>query len=310
MAKKLFTADQMPDIAHSGTPRSQGHLRWVGMSSIEVPIRLESADLGNHTSMAKVDAYVSLDKPDSKGIHMSRLFISLQEELEARPLGLDLVRRILDQFVASHKGMSSNSFVSVEYELPMKRNSLLSQNKGWRSYPCRYTGSLVKGVYSFKQEVSVDYSSTCPCSAALARQLIQKNFEKDFSLEGPIKGRDVLEWLGEEKSISATPHGQRSRAQLTVELDSESSDITPEGLVDLAESAVKTPVQAVVKREDEQEFARLNGSNLMFAEDAARLIAEKLDSLVLADYRVEVTHFESLHPHNAVAVATKEFAGA
>ena len=46
--------------------------------------------------------------------------------------------------------------------------------------------------------------------------------------------------------------------------------------IDLAEGALKTPVQSAVKREDEQAFARLNGRNLMFCEDAARRIAAVL----------------------------------
>ena len=57
-----------------------------------------------------------------------------------------------------------------------------------------------------------------------------------------------------------------------------------------------------MKREDEQAFARLNAENLMFCEDAARRVA----SVLANDPRVErfdatVSHFESLHPHDAVA---------
>ena len=73
-------------------------------------------------------------------------------------------------------------------------------------------------------------------------------------------------------------------------------------LVDAIESALGTPVQTAVKREDEQAFAALNAANLMFCEDAARRVAAALR----ADVRVEafdatVSHFESLHAHDAVA---------
>ena len=47
-------------------------------------------------------------------------------------------------------------------------------------------------------------------------------------------------------------------------------------LIDRVEQALGTPVQTVVKREDEQAFARLNGENLMFCEDAARRMAAAL----------------------------------
>ncbi|MFN2126562.1 MAG: GTP cyclohydrolase, FolE2/MptA family, partial [Anaerolineales bacterium] len=67
------------------------------------------------------------------------------------------------------------------------------------------------------------------------------------------------------------------------------------------ELAVATPVQAVVKRRDEQEFARLNGENLMFCEDSARRIRLALDQIPeFVDYRIQASHLESLHPHDAV----------
>ena len=68
------------------------------------------------------------------------------------------------------------------------------------------------------------------------------------------------------------------------------------------EAALGTPVQTAVKREDEQAFAELNAANLMFCEDAARRAASALasDPRVSA-WQVRVAHFESLHPHDAVA---------
>ncbi|HEV7491116.1 MAG TPA: GTP cyclohydrolase, FolE2/MptA family, partial [Rhodanobacteraceae bacterium] len=77
-------------------------------------------------------------------------------------------------------------------------------------------------------------------------------------------------------------------------------------VIDLIESALKTPVQTAVKREDEQAFALANGQNLMFCEDAARRIQRALDmDERIADFHVRATHHESLHPHDAVAVAMK-----
>ena len=81
-------------------------------------------------------------------------------------------------------------------------------------------------------------------------------------------------------------------------------------VIDLIENALRTPVQTAVKREDEQAFALANGQNLMFCEDAARRMQRALDADErIADFRVQATHHESLHPHDAVAVATKGIAG-
>jgi GTP cyclohydrolase I len=162
--------------------------------------------------------------------------------------------------------------------------------------------------------VTVAYSSTCPCSAALARQLVQERFRRDFSGRDVVTQEAVDAWLGLEASIVATPHAQRSYAVLEVELDPTAA-LAGRGpwftdLIDLVEAALKTPVQAAVKREDEQEFARLNGTNLMFCEDAGRRLKAGLDRDVrLTDWRVEAVHVESLHPHNAVAVVTKGVPG-
>ncbi len=109
----------------------------------------------------------------------------------------------------------------------------------------------------------------------------------------------------------ATPHSQRSVAQVRVVLDTDCDEAFPiTALIDSIEGALKTPVQTAVKRVDEQEFAKLNGQNLMFCEDSARRLKEALDDQpCYQDFWLRVNHLESLHAHNAVAIATKEVEG-
>mgnify|MGYP000104925083 CR=1 FL=1 len=109
-----------------------------------------------------------------------------------------------------------------------------------------------------------------------------------------------------EQGIRATPHAQRSAAEIRVRLTPTFEMFPIVELIDEIENALKTPVQATVKREDEKAFALLNGSNLMFCEDAGRRIQTALnaDERIL-DFWVRCTHYESLHPHNAVSVVTK-----
>ena len=102
--------------------------------------------------------------------------------------------------------------------------------------------------------------------------------------------------------MAATPHAQRSRAQVRVQLRPQFDELPLVSLIDGLEAVLATPVQTAVKRVDEQAFARLNAENLMFCEDAARRVA----SVLSQDARIErydatVSHFESLHPHDAVA---------
>jgi len=95
-----------------------------------------------------------------------------------------------------------------------------------------------------------------------------------------------------------------------VELRPAFDELPVAALIDRIEAALGTPVQTAVKREDEQAFARLNAENLMFCEDAARRIQAALDSDErVHDFWIRASHFESLHPHDAIAFAVKGVAG-
>ena len=121
---------------------------------------------------------------------------------------------------------------------------------------------------------------------------------------------NIHEWLGTTEGIVATPHSQRSVAEIKVMLDSSVTEFPIVEIVDLIEDALQTPVQAAVKREDEQEFARLNGQNLMFCEDAARRLQHALNlNNKFNDFWLRINHLESLHAHDAVSITTKGVAG-
>ena len=162
------------------------------------------------------------------------------------------------------------------------------------------TASVDIGV-SIELQVEVVYSSTCPCSAALARQLIQQRFAWDFP-DQQVDYSSVLDWLGSTQGIVATPHSQRSTATLQLRLAPGCVELPVLALIDSAEQALGTPVQTAVKRADEQAFALANGQNLMFCEDAARRLHRTLRQLPQASaFRLKVVHAESLHAHDAVA---------
>ena len=161
--------------------------------------------------------------------------------------------------------------------------------------------SLKNGMFHVELKVEVNYSSTCPCSAALARQLIQQQFVSDFANK-PLQHAEVLTWLGSSQGIVATPHSQRSTASLKTLISTEVQQFPIKMLIDEAERALGTAVQTAVKRADEQAFALANGQNLMFCEDAARRLNVVLKTLPgVNGFNVKVVHAESLHSHDAVA---------
>jgi GTP cyclohydrolase IB len=304
------TALAMPDIASEARAAVAGQLEWVGMGDIEVPVRLLSADGESLPCAARVGAYVNLRDPQARGIHMSRLYLHVDRALAAEPLSPCSIRRLLKDFLDSHEGLSDAARLDITFQHLLRRRALVSDNSGWRSYPVTLNATMQDGQFALELGLEVVYSSTCPCSAALARQLIQQRFAEDFPAGATPDRATVLAWLGSEQGICATPHSQRSVAEIQVRLQPSFQSFPVVDLIDAAEAALATPVQTAVKREDEQAFARLNGQNLMFCEDAARRLQTALDALPhVADFRVRATHFESLHPHNAVAVATKGVAG-
>ncbi|MGF6327772.1 GTP cyclohydrolase I [Pseudomonas sp. BS3782 TE3695] len=284
----------LPDIAAQAS-RQALPLDWVGMCGIALPVLFDGQRLS-----AKVDAGVSLDDGEARGIHMSRLYLAL-EMLEQENLSPTLLRRVLQNFLETHEGLSHNAYLKIHTELLLKRPALISPLAGWKTYPVSIEVSLKNTMFHVELKIDVAYSSTCPCSAALSRQLIQQQFVDDFANKS-LQHADVLAWLGSTKGIVATPHSQRSNAQLQLRLDDHLDDLPLIAAINDAEAALGTAVQTAVKRADEQAFALANGQNLMFCEDAARRLNLALKrSLGINAFHVRVVHAESLHAHDAVA---------
>ncbi|MDH4870838.1 GTP cyclohydrolase FolE2 [Pseudomonas sp. BN515] len=288
-----MNAISLPDIA-AQTSTLDLPLDWVGMCGIAQPVVLAGQRI-----VTQVDAGVSLDDASARGIHMSRLYLAL-EELEREELSGTLLRRVLKRFLDSHQGLSASASLNVRGEALLQRPALVSPLAGWKAYPFEVRARQDRWGFHVELQLQLAYSSTCPCSAALARQLIQQRFAEDFP-DHPLPREQVLAWLGNSQGIVATPHSQRSTATFWLRLAAKES-IPLLRLVELAEQSLGTAVQTAVKRADEQAFALANGQNLMFCEDAARRLGSALQKQDwLEGFRLRVVHAESLHAHDAVA---------
>lgn len=284
----------LPDIAAQAA-RQALPLDWVGMRGIALPVFIEGQRLA-----AKADAGVSLDDGEARGIHMSRLYLAL-EMLEQQNLTPALLQKVLQRFLDSHEGLANSAYLNIHTDLLLRRPALVSPLAGWKTYPVTIAATLKNTVFHVELKIEVAYSSTCPCSAALARQLIQQQFVDDFANK-PLQHAEVLAWLGSTQGIVATPHSQRSTAQLHLHLDEFVDGLPLTSTINDAEAALGTAVQTAVKRADEQAFALANGQNLMFCEDAARRLNLALRrSPGIREFHLRVIHAESLHAHDAVA---------
>ncbi|HEY2346898.1 MAG TPA: GTP cyclohydrolase FolE2 [Xanthomonadaceae bacterium] len=294
-------ANALPDIAADRA--ASGALDWVGMDAIDLPIRL--ADGVNDLRIpAGVGVEVDLVAGATRGIHMSRLYLALDAAFSDAALTPAMLEQLLREFLASHAGLSTRARVRLAFDHFLRRPALASGHSGWRRYPVTLTAILVRERFALDIGFDVVYSSTCPASTALARQLVAEDFAHAFPAHAPLDREAALRWLAGEQGMRATPHSQRSTATIRVRLATGIAGLPLTRLIEGAEAVLGTPVQTAVKRIDEQAFARANGENPMFCEDAARRLREWLaDEAAVQGFEVRVAHHESLHAHDAVAEA-------
>ena len=93
-------------------------------------------------------------------------------------------------------------------------------------------------------------------------------------------------------------------------------EISPDAVLSIEDlrnhclNGLRTETQVMVRREDEQAFAELNGAYQIFVEDAVRLLFKELDADPrIIDFKAVCSHLESLHSHDAVAVICKGVPG-
>lgn len=306
----------LPDIAGQTTnpshPEHLGYaLNWVGMRHLKMPMLWPQADEKTAISlMADVDALVNLAPNTSRGIHMSRIYRLLDEQLSAQDITFAHIEQMLHAMIDSQEDLATQAKLVIRTEVPLRRSALLSPLSGWRAYPWRLESSLSTEQGSDAQvrhqlTTEVLYSSTCPNSAALAHDANMSAIKQQMQDLGKSAEQIIAE-LHQASGQAATPHAQRSKA--TIKLAIQPSQ-TKQGmrslfqtLVDATEQTLATPVQTAVKRQDEQAFAQRNAANTMFCEDAARRIGTLLDGWAwVSGYHATFEHFESLHAHDAYA---------
>ena len=294
----------LPDVAFD-TAALARPLDWVGMERISIPVRIHDADGATVQVAAEVDVAVDLRDGAARGIHMSRLYLQLQQAFASEAITPPGLRRVLQGFVDSQQGLSTRARLHIRYDHLLQRPALASGHLGWKRYPVAIEAELADGHLQLSLGFAIEYSSTCPASAALSRQRNAERFAEDFAAARPMSTQVVSDWLASERGLAATPHAQRSRADVRLALRPAFEELPLLAFVDAVEDALGTPVQTAVKRADEQAFAELNAANLMFCEDAARRVAAALANDARVErYDVRVAHFESLHPHDAVARVT------
>lgn len=286
-----------PDISKDQTPTHPTALSWVGMQGIDLPLYIQQPHAPQSIA-CKIDLAVNLPNGHVKGIHMSRLYQHLQQ---LEQLSTSSIHQLLKNMVESHLDCDVTAAqFRCQFNLLVQHAALKTAHlSGWKAYPITLEATLQDDEFRLGYTLDISYSSTCPCSAALSRQLITAHFEQEFHHTENLSKPRIIDWLKDNTSL-ATPHSQRSIATISIQHDSPEQTFDPNFVITLAEQTLKTATQTAVKRQDEQAFAYLNGQNLMFVEDAARRLHLSLSEF-FTQWSVRIEHQESLHPHNAVA---------
>ncbi len=274
----------LPDMTETvgGIDGANVAIQQVGISGFKLPLKFRASNGELHTLEAKVTGTVSLEA-DKKGINMSRIIRNFYQQRQ-QVFSLNSLEGILHDYHQNIGGFQAR--VKIGFSFPQLVPSLRSGLEGYQFYTASYEASLDRhGRVRRYIELDFVYSSACPCSAELAEH-----------------ARDT-------RGAYAIPHSQRSKARVKVEV-SPDMELALEDLINHLRKALVTETQVMVKREDEQAFAELNGAHVKFVEDAARLVYQELEEdLRIRDFQVVCSHLESLHSHDAVSVIAKGVPG-
>ncbi|MCW9708372.1 GTP cyclohydrolase FolE2 [Fodinibius salsisoli] len=267
--------ESLPDLQNGPASLIEGAnvpIQQVGISDFKLPLKYPRPDGEIITLETSVGGYVGLEA-GKKGINMSRIirrFYDFKDEV----FHPDMLEEVLKTYVEELD--SQSAYIKLSFNYPILQESLRSGLEGYQYYEAAIEGTLsANGEFRKFMHLDFEYSSACPCSYELS------------------------EHARDSRGVASIPHSQRSVASMTVELD---DSMFVENLVQHCREALMTETQVMVKREDEQAFAEMNGAFQKFVEDAARLIYEQLnEQKEILDFVIRCVHMESLHSHDAVS---------
>lgn len=276
------TLPDMMEVAHEAISGANVPVQQVGIHNFKLPLKYRTKAGQTLVLETSVTGTVSLEA-ELKGINMSRIMRTFYEHKDGVTTG-EWMGKILKSYL--RKVDTKDARLKIAFSYPMLRPSLRTDLAGYQFYAVAFEGVMTHtGRYRRFIHFDFVYSSACPCSA------------------------ELTEHAREKRGAYGVPHSQRSKARITLE-EAEGKKIWIEDVHAHCLRALRTETQVMVKREDEQAFAELNGAYLKFVEDAARLLYREFDAdRRIADFRIACSHLESLHSHDAVSVICKGVKG-
>ncbi|MCK5850065.1 MAG: GTP cyclohydrolase I FolE2 [Kiritimatiellae bacterium] len=254
----------MEDVQNSYDDRNIP-IQKVGVKGLQYPVTvLDRQNKSQHTT-ATVHMYVDLPH-HFKGTHMSR-FVEILNEHHGR-----ISVREIDGILSNMLDKLGCEVAHIELRFPyfIEKTAVASKAKSLMNYDCAFLASAKRqdgGIETdLVVEAGVPVSMVCPCS-------------KEISDRGA--------------------HNQRSTITIRVRSN---EFVWLEEIIEIAESSASSPVYSLLKRSDEKVITEQAYDRPRFAEDAVRIVAEKLNQDPrITWYSVESENQESIHNHNAYA---------
>lgn len=284
--KRVYEKDFVADAAYVKTlpdlQNTQVHtipIEMVGIHGFHMPLKLRKKSGGLMDINANITGTVSLEA-EKKGINMSRIIRTAYKNQDS-VFDINELCKVLDQYKKDLESFDAHITMSFDYYLWQEALRTTKEDGtkegGWQYYQVSFDVDLDKnGKYRKVMWLDFVYSSACPCSTELSLH------------------------AAETRDVYGIPHSQRSVARIGVEMN---DMIWIEDLVDLCRETLTTETLVFCKRQDEQAFAEKNGAQPKFVEDAVRMLGNAIGNMPgVGGFKLIVSHLESLHSHDAIAV--------
>jgi len=161
---------------------------------------------------------------------------------------------------------ATKAMIEVAFPFAIKKTTPVTKLETIMYVDASFKAELNSTGYVVTSTVTVPVHSLCPCS------------------------RDISEFGAHNQRVDVTVSWQ--------------GDLWIEDVIALVESSASQPLYPLLKRPDEKYVTEKAYLNPKFVEDIAKDLFLKLDPLSPC-FRIKVVSYESIHPHNAVAIKEK-----
>ena len=211
---------QLPDVAFDAAALARP-LDWVGMDRIAMPVRVARCrwrdGAGRRRGRCRRRPARRRRARHPHVAPVPAVAAGLRAAKRSRPAGL---RRVLQGFIDSQQGLSTRARLHIRYDHLLQRpragqrQRRLEALSGRRSTPNSRDGhlQLALGVRGRILE------HVPGVRRAVAPAAMPNASPSDFAAARPLSTQVVRDWLASERGLAATPHAQRSRADVRVEL--------------------------------------------------------------------------------------------